>query len=149
MPYIIHSLGIARLLFPSSICARIGIIWNRASHFLPYAHEFAWSQVPNQGITFQVIPRAIDLIQSSDRYHRTANPESNILVVGIPNVGKSSLINVLREKNLQITGSIISNFIFCSFCRYVEFGYLITCRSQESEVHSEQERPVRWATSRA
>jgi len=52
----------------------------------------------------KVIPRAIDLIQSSDRYHRTANPESNILVVGIPNVGKSSLINVLREKNLQITG---------------------------------------------
>jgi len=57
----------------------------------------------NQGLA-KIVPRAIDLIQSTDRYHRTANPESNILIVGIPNVGKSSLINILRAKNLQVTG---------------------------------------------
>jgi ribosome biogenesis GTPase A len=54
----------------------------------------------------QILPRSIELIQSSDRYHRTANPESNILVVGIPNVGKSSLINILRARNLQIKGAV-------------------------------------------
>ena len=45
------------------------------------------------------------LLESSDRYHRSEVPESNILIIGVPNVGKSSLINVLRNKNLHLRGN--------------------------------------------
>jgi ribosome biogenesis GTPase A len=44
------------------------------------------------------------LIQQSDRYHRTSRPDSNILIIGVPNVGKSSLINLMRNGSLKIKG---------------------------------------------
>ena len=51
-----------------------------------------------------MLPRVIELIQASDRYHRAANPDSNILIIGIPNVGKSSIINLVRSGNLRVKG---------------------------------------------
>ncbi len=52
-----------------------------------------------------VLPKAIELVQESDRFHRSNAPDANILVVGVPNVGKSSLINLIRSKTLKIGGN--------------------------------------------
>ena len=51
-----------------------------------------------------VLPRSIELIQKSDRYHRSSKPDSNILIIGVPNVGKSSLINLIRSGSLKVGG---------------------------------------------
>ncbi|XP_016061843.1 PREDICTED: mitochondrial ribosome-associated GTPase 1 isoform X1 [Miniopterus natalensis] len=49
----------------------------------------------------QVIPMVTELVGSSYRYHRGENMEFCIMVIGIPNVGKSSLINSLRRQHLK------------------------------------------------
>ncbi|XP_019583889.2 mitochondrial ribosome-associated GTPase 1 isoform X1 [Rhinolophus sinicus] len=49
----------------------------------------------------QVIPAVTELVGSSCRYHRGENVELCIMVVGVPNVGKSSLINALRRQHLR------------------------------------------------
>ncbi|XP_064626778.1 mitochondrial ribosome-associated GTPase 1-like [Lineus longissimus] len=53
-------------------------------------------------IKSQLIPTALNLIKNSERYHRTEETTYNMLVIGIPNVGKSSLINKLRNLNRKI-----------------------------------------------
>lgn len=47
-----------------------------------------------------IIPMVQKLIKSSQRYNRSENNDSCFMVIGVPNVGKSSLINVLRNKYL-------------------------------------------------
>lgn len=48
-----------------------------------------------------IFSMAQKLIRNSDRYNR-ANAEDNcIMIIGIPNVGKSSLVNTLRNRFLQ------------------------------------------------
>ncbi|XP_017375386.1 mitochondrial ribosome-associated GTPase 1 [Cebus imitator] len=49
----------------------------------------------------QIIPTVTELIGSSHRYHRGENLEYCIMVIGVPNVGKSSLINSLRRQHLR------------------------------------------------
>ncbi|XP_023977288.1 mitochondrial ribosome-associated GTPase 1 isoform X2 [Physeter macrocephalus] len=49
----------------------------------------------------QIIPMVTELVGSSYRYHRGENLEYCIMVIGVPNVGKSSLINSLRRKHLR------------------------------------------------
>ncbi|XP_036121565.1 mitochondrial ribosome-associated GTPase 1 isoform X2 [Molossus molossus] len=49
----------------------------------------------------QVIPKVTELVGSSYRYHRGENVEFCIMVIGVPNVGKSSLINSLRRQHLR------------------------------------------------
>ncbi|XP_036907167.1 mitochondrial ribosome-associated GTPase 1 isoform X4 [Sturnira hondurensis] len=49
----------------------------------------------------QVIPAVTELVRSSYRYHRGENVELCIMVIGVPNVGKSSLINSLRRQHLR------------------------------------------------
>jgi len=39
-----------------------------------------------------VLPTAVKLIKKSERFNRKFSPDSNLLICGIPNVGKSSLI---------------------------------------------------------
>lgn len=51
-----------------------------------------------------VLPTAIELISNNDRYHRKFAPESNVLVIGIPNVGKSTMINQIRNSSLHLKG---------------------------------------------
>ena len=47
----------------------------------------------------------------SCRYQRRERPDSTLLVVGIPNVGKSSLINRLRSDHLQVPHIQLLGFI--------------------------------------
>lgn len=49
----------------------------------------------------KIIPKAIELIQDSDRFNRQSAKEHTIMVIGVPNCGKSSLINVLRNRHLN------------------------------------------------
>ncbi|XP_053440460.1 mitochondrial ribosome-associated GTPase 1 [Nycticebus coucang] len=49
----------------------------------------------------QVIPMVTELIGSSCRYQRGENLDYCIMVIGVPNVGKSSLINSLRRQHLR------------------------------------------------
>ncbi|CAG4956983.1 unnamed protein product [Colias eurytheme] len=46
-----------------------------------------------------LIPLMIDLIKNSNRYNRSEELDYNVMIIGVPNVGKSSLINMLRSRN--------------------------------------------------
>lgn len=48
-----------------------------------------------------LFPLAQSLIHNSDRYNRTGEEDYNVMVIGIPNVGKSSVINALRNRFLK------------------------------------------------
>ncbi|NWY68565.1 MTG1 GTPase, partial [Erithacus rubecula] len=52
-------------------------------------------------VALQVVPMVAKLVAEGPRYHRAENSEHNILVIGVPNVGKSSLINSLRRLHLK------------------------------------------------
>ncbi|ELW67317.1 Mitochondrial GTPase 1 [Tupaia chinensis] len=58
----------------------------------------------------QVIPMVTELIESSHRYHRGENLDYCIMVVGVPNVGKSSLINSLRRQHLR-KGTVLDHLV--------------------------------------
>lgn len=49
----------------------------------------------------RLIPLAQDLIGGSNRYHRSEEPDSCLMIIGVPNVGKSSLVNILRNRHLH------------------------------------------------
>ncbi|XP_021696616.1 mitochondrial GTPase 1-like isoform X2 [Aedes aegypti] len=53
----------------------------------------------------KVMPLAQDLILSSNRFNRADQKEYCIMIIGVPNVGKSSLINVLRNRHLNKKGA--------------------------------------------
>lgn len=48
----------------------------------------------------KILPLAIDLITNSNRYNRSHEEDLSLMVIGVPNVGKSSLINRLRNRHL-------------------------------------------------
>ncbi|NWY19148.1 MTG1 GTPase, partial [Aphelocoma coerulescens] len=52
-------------------------------------------------VPLQVVPMVARLVAESPHYHRAKSSEHNILVIGVPNVGKSSLINSLRRLHLK------------------------------------------------
>ncbi|XP_072929659.1 mitochondrial GTPase 1 [Epargyreus clarus] len=47
-------------------------------------------------------PLMVDLIKNSNRYNRSEEKDYNVMIIGVPNVGKSSLINMLRSTNMGI-----------------------------------------------
>ncbi|KAK3554172.1 hypothetical protein QTP70_019105 [Hemibagrus guttatus] len=49
----------------------------------------------------KIIPLVTDLIENAPRFHREENRSYCVMVIGVPNVGKSSLINALRRTNLK------------------------------------------------
>ena len=60
----------------------------------------------NSGVK-SILPRAIDLLKKSERYHREMRPDSNIMIIGIPNVGKSTLINHIRKGSLRVKNNAL------------------------------------------
>ncbi|XP_058063685.1 mitochondrial GTPase 1 [Anopheles bellator] len=53
----------------------------------------------------KLMPLAKQLICSSDRFNRAIQKDFCIMIIGVPNVGKSSLINVLRNRHLNKKGA--------------------------------------------
>lgn len=51
----------------------------------------------------KLVPAIKDAICSSNRYNRSEEQDLSVMVIGIPNVGKSSLINALRHKNMKMS----------------------------------------------
>ncbi|XP_072281237.1 mitochondrial ribosome-associated GTPase 1 isoform X2 [Pyxicephalus adspersus] len=49
----------------------------------------------------EIVPAILERVNSNPRFHRAENTEICIMVTGIPNVGKSSLINSLRRMHLK------------------------------------------------
>ncbi|XP_041032335.1 mitochondrial ribosome-associated GTPase 1 isoform X2 [Carcharodon carcharias] len=49
----------------------------------------------------KIVPAVTELIQKGDRFHRAENLEYCLMVIGVPNVGKSSLINAMRRMYLK------------------------------------------------
>lgn len=45
-------------------------------------------------------------LQAENRFNRAVKTEYQVMVVGIPNVGKSSLINSLRHNNLGLDKAV-------------------------------------------
>ncbi|ESN99923.1 hypothetical protein HELRODRAFT_83547, partial [Helobdella robusta] len=52
-------------------------------------------------IKTELLPCITNIMKTSNRYHRNETQDYNVLVIGIPNVGKSSLINSLRNVHLK------------------------------------------------
>ncbi|NWS61608.1 MTG1 GTPase, partial [Chunga burmeisteri] len=52
-------------------------------------------------VFLQIVSLVAKLVDNSPRYHRAESTEYSILVIGVPNVGKSSLINSLRRLHLK------------------------------------------------
>lgn len=53
----------------------------------------------------KIIPKAVQLIKDSERFNRQGEKENIIMVIGVPNTGKSSLINALRNRHLHKKGA--------------------------------------------
>jgi len=49
----------------------------------------------------KLVPTMKNLVENSERYHRAHTREYHSMIIGIPNVGKSSIINALRSKYLK------------------------------------------------
>ncbi|KAG7462508.1 hypothetical protein MATL_G00185610 [Megalops atlanticus] len=49
----------------------------------------------------KIVPLVTELIESRPRFHREEDTNYCLMVIGVPNVGKSSLINALRRTNLK------------------------------------------------
>ncbi|NXN08063.1 MTG1 GTPase, partial [Indicator maculatus] len=52
-------------------------------------------------VPLQIVPLVAKLVGESPRYHRAESTAYSILVIGVPNVGKSSFINALRRLHLR------------------------------------------------
>lgn len=52
-----------------------------------------------------IVPTAKYLISNSNRFNRSEQKEYNLMIIGVPNVGKSSLTNVLRNRHLKTKGA--------------------------------------------
>lgn len=52
----------------------------------------------------KLMPLANDLILNTGRYNREGEKDFCVMIIGVPNVGKSSLLNVLRNRHLKKKG---------------------------------------------
>ncbi|XP_015233119.1 PREDICTED: mitochondrial ribosome-associated GTPase 1 [Cyprinodon variegatus] len=49
----------------------------------------------------KLVPMVLEIMETSPRFNREENRDYCLMVIGVPNVGKSSLINSLRRTNLK------------------------------------------------
>ena len=63
---------------------------------------FSNCKVSNDKGVKQLVPSILEQIKNSERFNRCSRPEYTVMVIGIPNVGKSSIINALRNFNLKL-----------------------------------------------
>ncbi|KAL8186673.1 UNVERIFIED_CONTAM: putative mitochondrial GTPase [Gekko kuhli] len=49
----------------------------------------------------KIVPLVTELVRNSQRYQRSENIETSMMVIGVPNVGKSSVINSIRRLHLK------------------------------------------------
>ncbi|NXD99695.1 MTG1 GTPase, partial [Chaetorhynchus papuensis] len=67
-----------------------------------WGQRWSWTQSDSPvPAPLQVVPMVARLVADGPRYHRAESSEHNILVIGVPNAGKSSLINSLRRLHLK------------------------------------------------
>lgn len=52
-----------------------------------------------------IVSTAKHLVSNSNRFNRSEQLEYNLMIIGVPNVGKSSLTNVLRNRHLKAKGA--------------------------------------------
>ncbi|NXK75156.1 MTG1 GTPase, partial [Amazona guildingii] len=67
----------------------------------PWVHADRATVTALLHVSLQIVPLVAKLVDNSPRYHRAESTEYSILVIGVPNVGKSSLINSLRRLHLK------------------------------------------------
>lgn len=67
-----------------------------------------------------LMDKAVELISKSDRFNRSVLPFFKIMIVGIPNVGKSTLINRLRQHHLGLAGDATRTGNEAGITRHVE-----------------------------
>ncbi|KAF1668495.1 Mitochondrial ribosome-associated GTPase 1, partial [Aptenodytes patagonicus] len=79
------------------VSTRAGLAGWLGAHGSPQTGASNASACPLQTI----VPLVAKLVGNSPRYHRAESTEYSILVIGVPNVGKSSLINSLRRLHLK------------------------------------------------
>ncbi|CAH1773658.1 unnamed protein product [Owenia fusiformis] len=62
----------------------------------------------NKTIMKEIVPAFKKLIESEDRYNRAQEVDFNLMILGVPNVGKSSFINAIRQTQLKKGGKATS-----------------------------------------
>lgn len=67
-----------------------------------------------------LIARVVDLINRSDRNNRQSMKTFKIMIVGIPNVGKSTLINRLRQQHVGKKGDAVRTGSEAGVTKHVE-----------------------------
>lgn len=76
----------------------------------------------------KLLDKAFKLINNSDRYNRVDSLQYKVMIVGIPNVGKSTLINRLRQHHLGVSGEPAKTGNEAGVTKNVEFMIKICSR---------------------
>ncbi|XP_053160758.1 mitochondrial ribosome-associated GTPase 1 isoform X3 [Hemicordylus capensis] len=80
----------------------------------------------------EILPLVTKLISNSERYQRAENVESCLMVIGVPNVGKSSVINSMRRLHLRkgtirdhlVGEEIIADYLLYTLNHQQQFSYV-------------------------